>query len=445
MHRLLYALLAFGMFVLGYTPAAHAAADRVALVIGNGAYVNASALPNPPNDARAVASALRDIGFEVIAGEDLDRSAMERSLRDFLRKAQGAKVALFFYAGHGMEVAGENYLVPVDAALESASDLSFETVAMAKLLENLENDPNRANIIMLDACRDNPLARSFRARSRSNVGSGLAAYSNVGTGTLIALATAPGKVALDGEGENSPFTASLLKHIKTPGLEVRQMLTRVRKDVLDTTGQQQQPWDNSSLLGDVFLAGAPSDAPQIALLDNNSARDNSALEEAEKLRRQAAEELERARQVAKELEEARKRAEQAAADAEAERKRSAALVPRTDPTVRPTEPERPNPLDRFAAIALSKSTLSWGAGYNYNSQNSAEQRALAECAKYANDCEVVTWVRNACVALSTGQGGYGHAWNVSLKKAESESVRFCRQYGRNCKVTYSVCSLPATN
>ncbi len=234
--------------------------ERVGLVIGNGNYAHAGVLANPVNDAQAVADALNDVGFDVVLGRDLDRAAMERLLREFLRKAASAKVVLVFYAGHGLQVDGRNYLVPVDAKVESASDLAFDTVELDKILGSLE-DPARATIVILDACRDNPLTRSTAARSRStSVGSGLAAYSTLGTGTLIAFATAPGKVALDGTGRNSPFTASLVKHIRTPGLEVRSMLTRVRADVMAATGNKQLPWDNSSLMGDVFLASAPTGA-----------------------------------------------------------------------------------------------------------------------------------------------------------------------------------------
>jgi uncharacterized caspase-like protein len=243
--------------------AAQAAADRVALVIGNGAYVAATPLPNPPNDARVIAAALKDIGFDVDAGQDMTRSAMEKSLRDFLRKARTAKVALLFYAGHGMQVDGRNYLLPVDARLTDASDLNFETIKLDELMDNL-NDNARSNIVILDACRDNPLARSFSSRlgaTRSGaVGAGLAAYSSLGSGTLIAFATAPGQTALDGKGANSPFTQSLARHIRQPGLEIRQMLTRVRADVAEQTGRRQVPWDNSSLFGEVFLAGLPANA-----------------------------------------------------------------------------------------------------------------------------------------------------------------------------------------
>jgi uncharacterized caspase-like protein len=256
-HRLgglVAALLAAGTLMC----AAASAQERVALVVGNAKYLNANVLPNPGNDARAMAKTLRDIGFDVAEGFDLNRNAMEQLVREFLRKTATARVALLFYAGHGLQVDGRNYLVPVDAKLESPSDLGFETIELDKILENL-NDSSRANIIILDACRDNPLARTFAARlgaSRSGaVSSGLAGYSNLGTGTLIAFSTAPGAVALDGKGANSPFTRALARHMRTPGLEVRQMLTRVRADVAAETQSRQIPWDNSSLLGEVYLAG----------------------------------------------------------------------------------------------------------------------------------------------------------------------------------------------
>ena len=246
---------------------AQAAPDRIALVIGNGKYVNTNTLPNPPNDARAVGKALTAVGFDVLQGIDLDRVAMENLLRKFLNKAVGAKVSLLFYAGHGLQVDGRNYLIPVDAKIESASDLNFGTVDLENILRSLD-DPSRANIIILDACRDNPMARSFASHSRSaTVEAGLAPYTSLGTGTLIVFSTAPGKVAGDGQGTNSPFTSSLVKYLGTPGLEVRQMLTRVRAEVASTTGDKQVPWDNSSLRGDVYLAGLlPATSAQVPQL-----------------------------------------------------------------------------------------------------------------------------------------------------------------------------------
>jgi tetratricopeptide (TPR) repeat protein len=231
---------------------------RLALVIGNGAYVNATALANPPNDAAVVAKTLREIGFEVIEGTNLDRAGMERLVRDFLHKAPSARLTLLYYAGHGMQVDGKNYLVPIDAKLAAPSDLAFETLELDKVLAGLD-DEARANIVVLDACRDNPLARSFANKLGSTrsaaVPAGLAGYATVGTGTLIAFATAPGQTALDGAGANSPFTTAFIKHVRTRGIEVNQMLTRVRVEVAGETKNRQVPWANSSLLGEVYLAG----------------------------------------------------------------------------------------------------------------------------------------------------------------------------------------------
>ncbi len=250
--------LATLMVFLLAAPAA-AAQERVALVIGNAKYAHAGELANPGNDARAVAAALRDIGFDVAAGYDLARGEMEERIRDFLNRAGTAKVALLFYAGHGMQIDGRNYLVPVDARIETPNDVTFGTVELDRILSGL-NDPGRANIVVLDACRDNPMARSFATRSRStSVGTGLAAYTNVGTGTLIAFSTAPGRVASDGWKDNSPFAEALARNLRVPGLEVRQMLTRVRNEVANATDEKQVPWDNSSLRGDVYLAGLPGD------------------------------------------------------------------------------------------------------------------------------------------------------------------------------------------
>ena len=235
---------------------------RVALVIGNAKYTNTITLPNVENDAPAVAAALSRLGFEVIEGNDLDRSSMNTKLKDFARALIGADVGLFFYAGHGMQVAGENYLLPVDASLKQESDLEFEAVKVDTVLKQMFRE-TKIKIVLLDACRDNPLAaslsRSMSPRSRSSGGAssglGVIDTSAVG-GTIIAFATAPGSVALDGQGSHSPFTQALLEHMETPGLDVDVMMKRVRGSVAKLTGERQQPWTNSSLNGDFSLAAS---------------------------------------------------------------------------------------------------------------------------------------------------------------------------------------------
>ncbi|WP_431204170.1 caspase family protein [Bradyrhizobium betae] len=235
---------------------------RMALVIGNGAYVHVKALPNPANDARAVARSLRDIGFTVSEGIDLDRTSMQKVTRDFLREAARAQIAIVYYAGHGVQVDGRNYLIPVDVELKAGSSMTDAMIDMDTIMAGLD-DQVRTNILIFDACRNNPMAQQVASAGGNRAiegASGLAAPQSLGAGatlgagTLIAFATAPGQVALDGEGANSPFSAALSRHLGTPGLEVQQMLTRVRAEVVSSTKSKQVPWSNSSLLGEVYLA-----------------------------------------------------------------------------------------------------------------------------------------------------------------------------------------------
>lgn len=243
-----------------------AAEKRVALVVGNSAYVNANPLPNPVHDAGEMAKALTESGFEVIVGLDLDKTGFDGKIRDFARALDGADVALFFYAGHGLQVGGRNYLVPVDASMQKERDLDFEGISVDFVLKQMEIDrENKTNVVFLDACRDNPLARNL-ARSMGtrsvSVGKGLAQVET-GVGTFIAYSTQPGNVALDGDGTNSPFTTALAKGVRVPGRNLTAVMVDVRKDVLAATQGKQVPWDHSSLTGDFFfqLAAAPGAIP----------------------------------------------------------------------------------------------------------------------------------------------------------------------------------------
>jgi len=255
-------LLARSLVLLFLLAAPALAEKRVALVIGNAAYKHAPALANPKNDAEGVAAALQRLKFEVLAGTDLDKPAMEKLLQAFSLKLETADVALVFYAGHGLQVHGRNYLVPVEAKLDREADLVFQAVPL-DVIQGLMEAHQRTNIMILDACRDNPLARNLArtmgTRSTS-IGRGLG-ETKAGIGTLIVYATQPGNVALDGDTKNSPFTAALLKHIEAPGLEIRQVLTRVRNDVITATRDKQVPWDSSSLRGDFYFAAAPGAMP----------------------------------------------------------------------------------------------------------------------------------------------------------------------------------------
>ncbi len=258
-------IAAAALLLLGCLLAAHPAAaqKRVALVIGNSGYAHAAALPNPVNDASDMAAVLKGVGMEVILGLDLDKRGFDAKVRELSRALAGADVAILFYAGHGLQVGNRNYLIPIDAELQSERDLEFETVPLDFVMRQMEIErEGKTNIVFLDACRDNPLARSL-ARSMGTrsvgVGRGLAEVQ-AGVGTFVAYATKPGDVAMDGLGRNSPFTGALTKAIADgQGKSLTSLMVEVRRDVLAETGAKQQPWDLSSLTGEFYfqLAAAP--------------------------------------------------------------------------------------------------------------------------------------------------------------------------------------------
>ncbi|TIO49839.1 MAG: hypothetical protein E5X80_21140 [Mesorhizobium sp.] len=261
---ILFFLAAFG------AQAAAPDAKRVALVIGNSKYVNAVPLPNPANDAQLIASTLRNAGFDVIEGVDQDNQGMHGLISRFTEESYNADLAVIFYAGHGMQVDGKNYLIPVDAELTSPAYLKTRTVQIDEFMAALPPDP-AVGVIILDACRDNPLARTLAAslpKSRS-LGAGLAPVEakadGVGTGgVLIAYATDPGAIAFDGNGVDSPYSLALAKHLTEPGVEIQSALTRVRGEVTEATQGRQRPWHNASLGREVFLGKQAVEAAPVA-------------------------------------------------------------------------------------------------------------------------------------------------------------------------------------
>jgi hypothetical protein len=261
--RILRAVLAVAALCLLAVawPQAALAQQRVALVVGNGAYRAVPRLANPVADAEAVAEALRGAGFRTELLRDAGKEALGAALRRLGAAAEGAELALFYFAGHGIQIGGENHLLPVDARLAHVRDVDYELVGVPLVLRTMQGA--RARVLILDACRDNPLAAQMRGLSATrSVGRGLARVESVDLGTLIAFSTSPGAVALDGTGRNSPFTQALVQHLATPGLEIRQLMTRVRRSVVEATGGQQIPWDNSSLITEVVLR--PGRAPAVA-------------------------------------------------------------------------------------------------------------------------------------------------------------------------------------
>jgi hypothetical protein len=227
------------------------AEQRIALVIGNSAY-RVAPLKNPVNDAADIAAALRNLGFEVILRTNASLKEMEEAIREFGGRLKKGGVGLFYFAGHGMQLGGNNFLIPVDARIETESDVKFECVDAGRVLGKMEDAGNSLNIVILDACRNNPFGRGFRS-----VEQGLAKM-DAPAGSLIAYATAPGQIAADGEGRNGIYTKHLLRNISVPGLAIEDALKRVRIGVVEETRKKQIPWESSSMTGYFYFREAPS-------------------------------------------------------------------------------------------------------------------------------------------------------------------------------------------
>jgi hypothetical protein len=234
--------------LLAFRPAQ--AGKRIALVIGNGAYQRVSKLPNPPKDAKVISGMLQSAGFDVVEShENLGIREMRRAINDFADTARDADMAVVYYAGHGMEVNGINYLIPIDAVLDRDTDIPYEAISLDNLVQVLE-PARRLRLVMLDACRDNPFTRTMKRTVGSrSVGRGLSAVEPTSVNTLISYAAKAGSFALDGDEVNSPYALALLNHLATPGLDLRIAFGRVRDEVLNVTRNKQEPFVYGSLGG----------------------------------------------------------------------------------------------------------------------------------------------------------------------------------------------------
>ncbi len=235
------------------------AEKRVALVLGNSAYQNVAPLANPVNDSTRIAATLKEAGFDVVdSRRDLSAIDTRRALRDFADRSRDADIAVVYYAGHGIEVDGGNYLIPVDAKLERDTDVYDEALSLDRILVAME-PAKKLRLVILDACRDNPFSRTMKRTVASRaIGQGLAKVEPTSPNVLIAYSAKAGSTAADGDGKNSPFTSALSHHLTKPGLDVRRAFGFVRDEVLKTTGNKQEPFVYGSLGGDdVPLVPAP--------------------------------------------------------------------------------------------------------------------------------------------------------------------------------------------
>ena len=259
MRRLLVCWLTFLIAVILSLPAM--ADKRVALVIGNGKYGHVTPLDNPSNDARLLAKALQSVGFTVVGGGaqlDLDKQSFEKVVQEFGAKLQGANVALFYYAGHGLQMRGINYLVPVDANPVREADVGIQMLDANLVLNQMEGSGTKLNIVILDACRNDPFSGRGLGIGRSrDIGGGGLAEMQAPEGTLISFATQPGNVALDGDDGDSPFAKALVDTIHMPGLGIFDAFNQVGLKVKRATGGKQQPWMSNSPIDGAFYFIAP--------------------------------------------------------------------------------------------------------------------------------------------------------------------------------------------
>lgn len=256
-HRVTAYLVAICLFTTVSASRA-SAEERIALVIGNSTYSTVSSLDNPTHDAQLIAETLRAINFEVTLLIDATQADMNTALLDFgrsLRAGGPETTGLFYYAGHGVQSFGNNYLLPVDVALENAADLDLQGVEAQSVLRQMASARNRTNFVILDACRNNPFA------DKADFDAPGLAEMKAPTGTFLSYATAPGAVALDGTGQNSPFTLALAQEMTKPGVPVEQMFKQVRVSVLEQTNNLQTPWDTSSLTNNFAFVDAPVEDP----------------------------------------------------------------------------------------------------------------------------------------------------------------------------------------
>jgi len=236
--------------LLTHTGTSTAGLRRIALLIGNGAYQKTGALKNPANDVRLVGATLEKLGFEVTTGTDKSQREMKRLIRDFgARLREGGGIGLFYFAGHGVQSKGRNFLIPIDADIQTNADLEDTAVNLNYVLDNLDDAQNSLNIVILDACRNNPFMRSLRSAQE-----GLAQVT-APTGTLIAYATGPDRTAADGKGDNSPYTEELVKQMQASGVLLETVFRRVAEQVSARTGGRQEPWYSANVKGEFFFTG----------------------------------------------------------------------------------------------------------------------------------------------------------------------------------------------
>jgi hypothetical protein len=488
----LAAMLTIGSIWLSSQPAC--AEKRVALVIGNSAYQNVGRLANPSNDSTAIWSILKNAGFDVVElKHDLTVNEMRRALRDFSNTVRDADIAIVYYAGHGIEIDGTNYVIPVDAVLERDIDAFDEAIPLDRILTVIE-PAKRLRLVILDACRDNPfnktMKRSIGARA---IGRGLAKIEPESPNTLVAFAAKAGSLAFDGDSQNGPFTGALIKYLTRPGLDVRKAFGFARDEVLKATANKQEPYVYGSLGGeDVVLvpapesataqAGKPPDDTQIELAFWESIKNerNPKLFQAYLnryptgtfadiakiiLQQQEAAALQSATSEqpndglkltdAASLREIRERMYELNFD-------PGPLEGPMDATVRQaiSQFEKANklastgeatqgllrrlrdlsPLKPWGAIVYSKTSYKWGMSWSQETRKAAVASALSTCGN-ASQCSIeISFFGTACGAFAYSEAGWAMAARDDMQKAKDAATSDCRKKEKTCRIIAAVCA-----
>ena len=488
------AVLAAVLFALAHAPTPALADKRVALTIGNSAYKSVPALANPVNDATAVTALLKGAGFDVVESRtDLGVAEMRRAISNFSELASDADVAVVYYAGHGMEVDGSNYMIPVDAALKRDIDVDDEAVPLDRILRIL--DPvKRLRLVILDACRDNPFAGSMkRTLGTRAVTRGLAKVEPALSDTLIAYSAKAGSVAADGDGPNSPFTAALLKYIASPGLDVRLAFGNVRDEVMRTTRNRQEPFVYGSL-GGSRVALVPG--PEGPAADSAKPLDQAKLELAfwetikdEKnpllfqaylnrypkgvfadiatimLRQQKTAALDSASVVQPDdrvglsdpalIREVRERLYElnfdpgpvdgpiggSARQAVREFEQASKLASTGEITQGLLRRLRDaGALKPWGAIVYSKATNKWGMSWSQETRKAAVASAQASCTAGSPCPTEISFFGTACGAFAHSESGWAIVARESIEKARADAMSDCRKRDKACRIIASVCA-----
>jgi hypothetical protein len=430
------AALAGALALLSASPAL--ADKRVALVIGNSAYQNVTALDNPTKDAALMAETLTGLGFSLVGGKaqlNLDKSAMDSAVQNFGRQVQGADVALFYYAGHGVQVAGSNYLVPVNANPTREADVDFQMLDANLVLRQMQGAGTRLNLVILDACRNNP----FGGRGLRSADGGLAQMRAPG-GTLISYATQPGNVAQDGSDGHSPYTRALAATLKQPGLDVFQTFNRVGLVVQRDTGGSQQPWVSSSPIDGTFYfvppaaqgsqqsAVAPSAGPLRPDPDRVPLTDPALLKELS----------ERLYEHNFDPETTDGRSVLALAITKFQEKSSIA------PTGEATEGmlSRLRSLDDlkpWGSIVYDPDNDKWGISWDHPSRRAAVSDARSRCG--TSKCPVeLSFYGNRCGAFAISDKSWSLVQRNTVEEAKSTALEQCNKAGKACRIIGAVCA-----